>query len=154
MAAVLLNPSISFSPPPTLPFLLNMEVNPSPPPPLLTPTTTTTTTPPLVPSAVAQDKLSELGCWYSALLQQPHSLDTESRWGGGACVCVCMCVHFCLLRNGIKARRCPPGCLFKCKDPYLVEFVCMSHCDRDFCVWPTSIGPPFVYKPISAGMKS
>lgn len=33
--------------PPSLPFLLNMEVNPKPP---------------LVPSAVVQDKLSELGC--------------------------------------------------------------------------------------------
>lgn len=53
-----------------------MEVNPQPPP--------------LVPSAVAQDKLSELGCWYSALLQQPHSLDTVYE-----CVYGRLRVHFC-----------------------------------------------------------
>lgn len=37
MAALLLNPSISFSPSPSLPFLLNMEVNPQPPPLSLAP---------------------------------------------------------------------------------------------------------------------
>lgn len=106
-----------------------MEVNPQPPP--------------LVPSAVAQDKLSELGCWYSALLQQPHSLDTVYE-----CVYGRLRVHFC-------------ACSLLCVRAHesvipLCLHVWVGVSQFFVCVARFNLSPPpplLLYNPISAGIK-
>lgn len=153
MAAVLLNPSISFSPPPTLPFLLNMEVNPRPPPPH-----PNHQHHPPHPLSLAPWPRISCQSWAAdtQLCSSNHTAWTQRVAGvGGLSVCACV------LTSCVKAQPMSAGSFFQVQRSIPSRICLHVWLGQGFQRLTNFNLPPshssffcFFYNPISAGMKS